>query len=62
MATKPQDVTQVKFYDVNDIMKITGFKESKCYAIMRDVNKRQKELGKLVLKGRVNAAAFNAIW
>ena len=60
MGTKPQDVTELKFYNVEDIMRITGWKQAKSYQVMSMINKKLKAQGKLTLKGRVLKTAFEA--
>lgn len=62
MATRYNEVQDPLFYDVNDIMRITGRKKSKAYAIIAEINESRKALGKHIQKGRVSAAAFRAAW
>ena len=55
------------FYDVNDLIEMTGYKSSKCSEIIRELNirleERYKEKGKEIItfKGRIPIWYFDEI-
>lgn len=61
MGTKPQDVTEIRFLTAQDIMELTGRSYSWASKKIMLINQEQKKKGKLVLKGKVNAAVFMAL-
>jgi hypothetical protein len=47
------------YLDVNDIMTITGVKQSKAYQIIRELNKELKKKGCITIAGQVSKKFFN---
>lgn len=47
-----------KFLYVEDVMKITGYKEAKCRNIIKSLNDELKEKGYLIFPGRVSEKYF----
>ena len=47
------------FYFSDDIMRITGFSQSKSYKIIKQMNKELEAQGKLTFEGRVSKRYFN---
>lgn len=47
-----------KFLYVNDVMEITGFKESKCRKIIRELNSELGKKGYFTFRGRVSEQYF----
>lgn len=60
MATKPDSITELEFYGFEDVMRICGVRRSRAFQIIKKVNDLQEKKGKLVIRGKVNAAAFNS--
>ena len=52
-------VKQLEFYRVDDIMAMMQVKETKAYAIIRELNNELKEKGKIVINGRVPKKYFD---
>lgn len=48
-----------KFLYVEDIMEITGFKETKCRNIIRELNSELKKKGYIIFRGRVSEKYFH---
>lgn len=47
------------YLEVNDIMKITGVKQTKAYQIIRELNRQLKEKGYVTIAGQVPRKYFN---
>lgn len=62
MATKFNQVTELKFYDVKDVMRITGWAKIRAYKAMKEINDKLKAEGKMTIRGKVNAVSFNAMF
>ena len=62
MATKPEDVTEVKFYDVYDVMRITGMKKTYCQTLIKKMNDKLEAEGKFTIAGKINAYTFNSMF
>lgn len=52
-------VKQLEFYRVDDVMAMMQVKETKAYAIIRELNNELKEKGKIVINGRVPKKYFD---
>lgn len=62
MATKPNEVTEVKFYNVQDVMRITGMKKTYCQKLIKTMNDKLETEGKFVIAGKINAYVFNSMF
>ena len=51
--------TQSRYYRVDDVMAMMQVKETKAYAIIRELNNELKEKGKIVINGRVPKKYFD---
>ena len=51
--------TQSRYYRVDDVMAMMQVKETKAYAINRELNNELKEKGKIVINGRVPKKYFD---
>lgn len=55
------------FYDANDLIKLTGYSESKVYKIIKDINQKIKERAKsqgrevIVFSGKVRKEYFDEL-
>lgn len=50
--------TNKKFFGVEDIMKLTEQKKSKCYELIKQCNEELKEKGIIVINGKVPSNYF----
>ncbi len=57
--TTAKDVTEVKFYDFKDVMRILGVGETKARRIIKQLNDKLEAQNKLVIRGKINATVFN---
>lgn len=48
-----------KFLYLEDVMKITGFKETKCRNIIKELNSELKKKGYMIFRGRVSEKYFH---
>lgn len=62
MATKPNEVTEIKFYNVHDVMRITGMKKTYCQTLIKKMNDKLAAEGKFVIAGKINAYTFNSMF
>lgn len=60
--TKAADVTEIKFYNCKDVMKICGVGRNKAYEIINRINRKLESEHKLVIPGKVNAYVFNKMF
>ena len=51
--------TQSRYYRVDAVMAMMQVKETKAYAIIRELNNELKEKGKIVINGRVPKKYFD---
>lgn len=54
-----QEVKEIQFYTVNDVMQMLGVKQTKAYEIIRIMNDELEEMGKLTITGKVNKKYFD---
>lgn len=54
-----QEVKEIQFYTVNDVMQMLGVKQTKAYEIIRRMNDELEEMGKLTINGKVNKKYFD---
>lgn len=57
--TSISEVTEVRFYKTEDIMKMLDCCRSIAQKIIREINKEQEQQGRLVLRGKVSKKAFD---
>lgn len=62
MATRPEDVTEIRFYGFKDVMRITGYGRGKAYRIIREMNEKLAKQGKMVFDGKIAVSEFNAMF
>ena len=62
MATQTESVTEIKFYDINDVMRITKYKRSKAYEIIKAMNKKLEAQGKFTIDGKIAAFRFHSMF
>lgn len=60
--TRAADVTEIKFYTCEDVMRICGVGRNKAYSIIKSINKMQEQDHKMVIPGKVNAFVFNKMF
>lgn len=60
--TKPEAVTELKFYTCQDVMRILGVSRNTAYSIMKTINAKLEKQHKLTIKGKVSAYAFNQMF
>ena len=60
--TSPADVTEMKFYDYKDVMRICGVGRNKAYSIIKAINEKQEKAHKFTIAGKVSAYAFNKMF
>lgn len=54
-----QEVKEIQFYTVNDVMQMLGVKQTKAYEIIRRMNDELEEMGKLTINGKANKKYFD---
>jgi prophage antirepressor-like protein len=54
-----QEVKEIQFYTVKDVMQMLGIKQTKAYEIIRRMNDELEEMGKLTINGKVNKKYFD---
>lgn len=60
MARKvDENYNKSQFYCVDDVVDILGVSRPKAYAIMRELNMELKNLGYIIVSGKVSARYFN---
>lgn len=60
--TKAAEVTEIKFYSCEDVMRICGVGRNKAYSIIKTINSKLEKEHKLVIPGKVNACVFNKMF
>lgn len=62
MATKPNEVTEIRFYNVHDVMRITGMGKTYCQNLIKRMNEKLANEGKFTIAGKINANTFNSMF
>lgn len=52
-------VAEIQFYDVNDVMKMTGVAQTKAYEIIKNMNQELEDKGKLTIRGKIHKKYFD---
>lgn len=60
--TRAAEVTEIKFYNAADVMRICGVGRNTAYNMIKAINEKLAKEHKMTIPGKVNASVFNSMF